>query len=57
MAKDRVAIDAEMERIKPMVTGGRYVPYPDHLIPTDVSWENYRYFVRRWKEITGKADE
>jgi uroporphyrinogen decarboxylase len=56
MAKDKAAIDAEMERIKPIIATGRYIPYPDHLIPADVSWENYQYFVWRWKEITGKKD-
>ena len=54
MAKDRAAIDAEMERIKEIIPLGRYIPCPDHLIPADVSWENYQYFVWRWKELTGK---
>ncbi|MFC1526142.1 hypothetical protein ACFL6X_04950 [Candidatus Latescibacterota bacterium] len=56
MAIDRAAMDAEMERIVPIVETGRLIPYPDHLIPSDVSWENYQYFVWRWKEITGKSD-
>ena len=56
MAKDKAAIDAEMERVKPIIEMGRFIPYPDHLIPADVSWENYQYFVWRWKELTGKKD-
>jgi uroporphyrinogen decarboxylase len=55
MARDKAAIDAEIERVKSIIPLGRYVPFPDHLIPADVSWENYQYFVWRWKEITGKA--
>ncbi len=55
MAVDMAAMDAEIERIRPMVTAGRYIPFPDHLIPSDVSWENYQYFVWHWKELVGKA--
>lgn len=54
MAKDKAAIDAEIERVKSITEIGRYIPYPDHLIPADVSWENYQYFVWKWKEMTGK---
>ena len=50
MAVDRAAMDAEIERVLPIVETGRLIPYPDHLIPSDVSWENYQYFVWRWKE-------
>jgi uroporphyrinogen decarboxylase len=56
MARGKSAMDAEIERVKAIVPLGRYVPFPDHLIPPDVSWEDYRYFVWRWKELTGKAD-
>ena len=54
MTHGRAAIDAEMERVRPLLASGRYLPYPDHLIPPDVPWENYQYFVWRWKELTGK---
>jgi len=55
MAVDHQAIDAEMRRIKALLSLGRFVPFPDHCIPPDVSWENYQYFVWRWKELVGKA--
>jgi len=54
MAADRAAMDAEMDRVRAMLPLGRYLPFPDHLIPPDVSWENYQYFVWRWKEMVGK---
>jgi len=54
MIHGRAAIDAEMERVRPLLASGRYLPYPDHLIPPDVPWENYQYFVWRWKELIGK---
>ncbi len=56
MAKDKAAMDAEVERVRRILALGRYIPFPDHLIPPDVSWENYQYFVWRWKELTGKED-
>ena len=48
------AIDAEMDRIRPAVRAGRYIPDFDHLIPEDVSWENFQYYARRLKELVGK---
>jgi hypothetical protein len=56
MARDHAAMDAEMERIRPVLPLGRYIPYPDHLIPADVPWQNYQYFVWRWKELCGKRE-
>lgn len=54
MARGKKAIDEEIERVSCILEMGRYIPFPDHLIPSDVSWENYCYFVRRWKEMVGK---
>ena len=51
MAMDKRAMDAEIERVRRIVSLGRYIPFPDHAIPPDVSWENYQYFVSRWKEM------
>ena len=38
------AIDAELDRIWPAVETGRHIPDLDHLVPDDVSWDNYRYY-------------
>jgi len=48
------AIDRELERVRPAVAAGRYVPDLDHCVPDDVSWENYCYYARRLKELVGK---
>ena len=53
MAVGPTAIDAEIARVTPAVRRGRYVPAPDHLIPDDVSWENYRYYARAVKKLVG----
>jgi hypothetical protein len=54
LARGPEAIDAELARIRPTVEGGRYIPALDHLVPDDVSWENYCYYARGLRElITG----
>ena len=44
LARDPGAIDAELDRVWPAVATGRYIPDLDHLVPADVSWDNYRYY-------------
>lgn len=43
-AQDRKAIDAEIERLKPLVALGGYIPCPDHYIPPDAKWDMVRYY-------------
>jgi hypothetical protein len=54
MAKGKKAIDQEMDMVSEMLKLGGYIPSPDHLIPHDVSWDNFSYFCRRLKEVIGK---
>jgi uroporphyrinogen-III decarboxylase len=54
MAKGKEAIDQEMEIISEMLKFGGFIPSPDHLIPHDVSWDNFKYFCHRLKETIGK---
>ncbi len=56
MAKGTDAMDAEVERLMPILETGRFIPHMDHSVPPDVSWENYQYMVWRWKELVGKTD-
>ncbi|MCD6350955.1 MAG: hypothetical protein J7M26_02450 [Armatimonadetes bacterium] len=49
------AIDAELERLRPLVEEGGFVLSPDHSLPPDVSYDNYRYFMDRLAEVTGAA--
>ncbi len=48
------AIDRELERIRPCVEEGRYVPALDHLIPSDVSWASYRHYAESLRRLVGK---
>jgi hypothetical protein len=52
-AHDRAAVDAEIERLKPLVALGGYIPCPDHRIPPDARWENVQYYCERMHTVFG----
>ena len=52
-ARDYYAIDAEIERLRPLVELGGYIPCPDHRIPGDARWENVQYYCERMRRIFG----
>ena len=49
------AIDRELERVRPAVEKGRYIPDLDHGIPDDVSWDNFCHYAVRLKSLAGKV--
>lgn len=54
LAWGREAIDAELDRVRPLIAEGGYIPGPDHSLPPDVSYANYCYYMERlWEVITG----
>ena len=53
-AKDRAAIDAEIERLKPLVALGGYIPCPDHRIAPDAEWDLVRYYCDRMHAVFSK---
>jgi len=55
LAKGREAIDAELERLRPVVEDGGFAPHCDHRCPPDVSLENYIYYMERKVEVFGMA--
>jgi uroporphyrinogen decarboxylase len=52
-ARDRAAIDAEIERLKPLVGLGGYIPCPDHRIAPDAEFDNVRYYCDRMRKVFG----
>ena len=50
-AKDRAAIDVEIERLQALIALGGYIPCPDHRIPPDAKWDNVKYYCQRMKEL------
>lgn len=56
MSKGEAEMRAEFERILPVMKSGGYVPSVDHQTPPEVSLENYRIYVRLYKEYAEKAN-
>ncbi len=52
-AKDYAAIDDEIERLRPLVELGGYIPCPDHRIAPDAKWENVQYYCERFRKVFG----
>lgn len=53
-ALDRQAIDAEIERLKPLVELGGYIPCPDHRIPLEAEWDLVKYYCDRMRDTFGR---
>ena len=51
LARDPEAIDQELARIRPALEKGRYIPALDHLVPDNVSWDNYCYYAEALKKL------
>ncbi len=55
LAKGEDAIAAEIDRLAPLAEAGGFIPFCDHRVPPDVSFENYLFYVRRVKQVWGKS--
>ncbi|OHD66076.1 MAG: hypothetical protein A2096_03190 [Spirochaetes bacterium GWF1_41_5] len=53
IAKGGHVLEAEIERLKPVIRSGGFIPSCDHGVPPDVSWENFVYFIRLLAAETG----
>ena len=51
LAQGKDAINKEISKVERMLGKGGYLPYTDHAVPPDISFENYRYFRERLKAI------
>jgi len=56
-AHSKKEILAELKRVEHLVHDGGYIPHGDHRIPQDVSYENYRYYVREKLALLGWKEE
>lgn len=52
-AYDYGTINGEIERLKPQIELGGFIPCPDHRIPPDAKWENVQYYCDRMRKIFG----
>lgn len=51
LAAGKDAIDNELDKVEEMISKGGYIPYTDHAVPPDVSFENYTYFRKGMQKI------
>ena len=49
------AMRAEFERLLPVIKTGGYIPSVDHQTPPEVSFDNFKTYVRLFKEYCEKA--
>ena len=50
-SQDYAAVDKEIERLKPLVDLGGYIPCPDHRIAPDAKWENVQYYGDKFRKV------
>jgi uroporphyrinogen decarboxylase len=53
LTKDFAAIDAELERIAPLVEDGGFIPTLDHAVPPDIPYMNWLYYLKRKARLLG----
>jgi uroporphyrinogen decarboxylase len=51
-AIDYKAVDEEIERLKPIIELGGYIPCPDHRIAPDAIFENVQYYCEQLNKFT-----
>lgn len=49
-AQDKAAVDREIERLKPLVELGGYIPCPDHRIAPDAIFGNVAYYCEQFRK-------
>ena len=47
------AIDTELKKAAKVLKTGGYIPYTDHMVPPDVSFENYCYYRNELSKLIG----
>lgn len=44
-------IDAELEKVPAILRQGGYMPFIDHVVPSDIPWEHFKYYRTRLNQI------
>ncbi|MDD3693457.1 MAG: uroporphyrinogen decarboxylase family protein [Oscillospiraceae bacterium] len=50
-SRDKAAVDAEIERLKPLIELGGYIPCPDHRIAPDAKFELVQYYCDKMQRL------
>lgn len=56
LARGPEAIEAALADVPWMLEQGGYIPYVDHLVPPDVSWEHFRLYRRRLNALIDEVE-
>lgn len=51
IASGRAGVDAELERVRPALEQGGFIPMLDHFVPPDVSYDTYLYYVEQRRQL------
>jgi uroporphyrinogen decarboxylase len=52
LAQGPAAIESELQAKVPwMLQQGGYIPYVDHFVPPDVSWDNFLYYRKQLNDL------
>jgi uroporphyrinogen decarboxylase len=54
IASGRAGVDAELERLRPVLEQGGFIPMLDHFVPPDVSYADYCYYVDRRRALLSR---
>ena len=54
LAQSKWAIDNELERVKPLIREGGFIPHTDHSCPPDIPFNNFCYFMEKLARVCGK---
>jgi len=54
VAHGRAAIDEELKKVPALLQQGLFLPSLDHGVAPDTSWDNYRYFYDRLRDLIWK---
>lgn len=54
VARGKAAIDRELDRVAPLLADGGFIPHLDHLVPPDISLDDYLYYREQKCRLIGK---
>ena len=54
LAKGPTAIEAEVDRLTPLIEQGGYIGFCDHRVPPDVPLEHYRHYLKTVRSRWGR---
>ncbi len=53
LATNKQSIDEHLELLRPVIEEGGYIPQVDHLVPPDVSFDNFCYYMDKKRTLLG----